>query len=180
MRVRQLVSFASWKLGHHSNFTLSLYHGIQWNRDVGILKKFSSLATPEVTTSGAASDENFFKMTFLFQWYPVLFGWCVLGWWFSGSILPVFCWSDIELYTNLTFLWSDSCRARTRRQGSFCVWAQPMRDHVTLLHRLTAEPIHRMIPEKDVLLICKYSWNPHYITFLTTSTRKNISCLQNS
>ena len=40
------------------------------NEDI-ILKKFSSLAAPEVvemTPSSAASDKNFIKMTFPFQW----------------------------------------------------------------------------------------------------------------
>ena len=44
---------------------------IHWNGDVAILMKFSSLAALEVvnmTTSSAASDENFVKMTtFSFQ-----------------------------------------------------------------------------------------------------------------
>ena len=42
-----------------------------WNGNVFILMKFSSLAALEVvkmTTSSAARDENFIKMTFLFQW----------------------------------------------------------------------------------------------------------------
>ena len=43
-----------------------------WNENVVILTKFSTLAAPEVaqmTTSSAASDENFIKMTtFSFQW----------------------------------------------------------------------------------------------------------------
>ena len=43
---------------------------LHWNENVSILIKFSSLAAPEVvkmTTSSAASDENFVKMTtFLF------------------------------------------------------------------------------------------------------------------
>ena len=50
---------------------------IHWTRNVVILKKFSSLAAPEVvilTTSGAASDENFVKtMTFCFQYIYLLF-----------------------------------------------------------------------------------------------------------
>ena len=44
-----------------------------WNKIAVILMKFSSLAALEVvilTTSSAASDENFVKMTiFSFQWY---------------------------------------------------------------------------------------------------------------
>ena len=53
---------------------LSVHH---WNGNVFILMKFSSLAALEVvkmTTSSAASDENFVKMTtFLFQciWCPL-------------------------------------------------------------------------------------------------------------
>ena len=42
-----------------------------WNGNVFILMKFSSLAALKVvkmTTSSAASDENFIKMTFSFQW----------------------------------------------------------------------------------------------------------------
>ena len=55
-----------------------------WNGNVFILMKFSSLAALKVvkmTTSSAASDENFIKMTtFSFQWvmfchFPV-FSWC--------------------------------------------------------------------------------------------------------
>ena len=51
----------------------SLSQNIQhWNENVVILTKFSSLAALEVvilTTSNAANDENFIKMTtFLFQW----------------------------------------------------------------------------------------------------------------
>ena len=46
--------------------------GEHWNRNVVVLMKFSSLAALEVvkmTTSSAASDENFVKMTtFSFQW----------------------------------------------------------------------------------------------------------------
>ena len=40
---------------------------LHWHGNVVILMKFSSLAAPEVvilTTSGAAIDENFIKMTF--------------------------------------------------------------------------------------------------------------------
>ena len=44
---------------------------LQLRGDWDITMKFSSLAAPEVvkmTTFGAASDENFVKMTFLFLW----------------------------------------------------------------------------------------------------------------
>ena len=46
----------------------SLWNNVfgHWNRNVVILTKFSSLAAPEVvilTTSVAASDENFIKLT---------------------------------------------------------------------------------------------------------------------
>ena len=47
-----------------------------WNGNVFILMKFSSLAALKVvkmTTSSAASDENFIKMTtFSFQWHGVV------------------------------------------------------------------------------------------------------------
>ena len=42
-----------------------------WNETVIILTKFPSLPAPKVvnmTTSGAANDENFVKITFPFQW----------------------------------------------------------------------------------------------------------------
>ena len=45
---------------------------IVWNRYVVILRKFSSLAVQEIvilTTSRAAGDENYIKMTFQLQWY---------------------------------------------------------------------------------------------------------------
>ena len=49
---------------------------LHWNGNVFILMKFSSLAALEVvkmTTSSAASDQNFVKMTtFSFQWIPNL------------------------------------------------------------------------------------------------------------
>ena len=49
-----------------------IYHKLHWNGNVFILTKSSSLAAPKVvkmTTFGAASDENFVKMTtFSFQW----------------------------------------------------------------------------------------------------------------
>ena len=58
-----------------------LIDGKHWNGKVFILMKCSSLAALEVvkmTTSSAASDENFVKMTtFLFQWGQGL-SYCIL------------------------------------------------------------------------------------------------------
>ena len=47
-----------------------IHYNYHWNGSVIILMKFSSLAALEVvkmTTSSAASDENFIKMTFSFH-----------------------------------------------------------------------------------------------------------------
>ena len=53
-------------------YIILTYHTQHWNGNVFILMKFSSLAALKVvkmTTSSAANDENFIKMTtFSFQW----------------------------------------------------------------------------------------------------------------
>ena len=78
--VQDCVNFTAFAVGlarlvqtHRYDIVFKEDHnkGWQWNENIIILVKFSSLATPEVvilTTSGAANDENFVKMTFPFQW----------------------------------------------------------------------------------------------------------------
>ena len=74
------------------------YH---WNENVFILMKCSSLAALEVikmTTSSAASDENFVKMTtFSFQGYCTPVRWRQLGMWHHRNRFIYF------------LLWSEQC-----------------------------------------------------------------------
>ena len=64
-------------------FVFFFFVSWHWNGNVVILTKSSSLAALEVvkmTTSSAASDENFVKMTtFLFQWFLLLVSPCFVN-----------------------------------------------------------------------------------------------------
>ena len=66
------------ELGYGSEITPHIVILIHWNENVVILTKFESLAALEVvilTTSSAASDENFIKMkTFPFQYKTLIKG----------------------------------------------------------------------------------------------------------
>ena len=74
-----------------------------WNGNVVILMKFSSLAALEVvilTTSGAASDDNFVNMTtFPIQWFCSL---CHQ----SGSNENGYFFALIEVFWHVSFAWN--------------------------------------------------------------------------
>ena len=71
---QDLGDVASWDVVYIKCYRCEKTHSItlkHWNGNIVILRKFSSLAAPEVvslTTSGAAGDENFLKNAFSCQW----------------------------------------------------------------------------------------------------------------
>ena len=108
--------FATWILIWHSVCKIIWVKRVMllvcignWKGNV-ILMKFSSLAALEVvkmTTSGAASDENFIKMiTFAFQY------WCIIQYipWFMHMVHSLLCFNMQYIHPCLTLtdnLWDN-------------------------------------------------------------------------
>ena len=88
------------KSGGSNDPTLLALCSYHWNGNVVILMNFLSVATPKVvimTTFGAATDKNFVKMTFPFQWIFLIWHWPFERQ--EGVVFPILLWYNLnQLY----------------------------------------------------------------------------------